>query len=102
MTAENLTPVQEVRDLQVFHWILTLQWGGTPDLITESQSGTVNVGPGATRTGVLKELREHFGVPRGFAGAGVVLFFSLEPESLSHYFGDAAILRDAPDTTKGN
>jgi hypothetical protein len=89
MTAENLPPVQEAGHLRVFHWILTLQWGNGGDLVTDSQSGTINVGPGATRTQVLGKLRDVCGVPQGFAGPGVVVFFSLEPESISHYFTTA-------------
>lgn len=87
VSAEKVSQGQEDSGLRVFHWILTLQWARNgSDLVTESQSGTVNIGPGATRTQVLKQLRDACGTPSGFAGPGVVLFFSLEPESISHYF----------------
>jgi hypothetical protein len=57
-----------------YHFILTTEAGG----IHRSNAGTVPVNPGATRSDVLKLLRDQLG-----SGPGVViLFFSLEPDDL--------------------
>lgn len=67
-------------DVREFHFVLTLQrHGGT----TGTYRGTINLGPGATRSGAFDHLRSEFCRDQGWSPDAVnVLFFSLELNSL--------------------